>query len=292
MAAGIAQIIIGVDGGGSGCRVAVGTQKDGILAQAEGGSANVSTDFEGSVAHIKTAVEQATQDAGLPVGALDQAVVHLGLAGADFPDLRQRTEQALPYGRICVTGDRQTTVAGVLGPVDGFVVALGTGTIIARQRAGVIDTVSGWGFQLSDGASGAWLGRCLLSDVLDAEDGLIPSSPLSQSIAADLGGIEGICGFSSSATPRDYATFAPQIFAAAKQSDTIAMAVLRSGAAYIEKGLAALDWTDGSVLALAGGVGPHYAPYLDARFTDNLGQTQGTALQGAFTLALAAAPAP
>lgn len=292
MSAETAQIIIGVDGGGSGCRVAVGTVKDGILAQAKGKSANVSTDFKGAIAHIKATVHDATQSAGLPLDALDHAVAHLGLAGADLPSVRQHTANALPYGRICISGDRQTTVAGVLGPKDGFVVALGTGTIIARQRAGVIKTVSGWGFQLSDRASGAWLGRSLLSDVLDAEEGLIPSSPLSRSIAKDLGGVHGIFSFSTTATPGDYATFAPQVFAAAAQQDAIALALLHAGTAYIEKGLAALDWTDGSILSLAGGVGPHYAPYLDKRFTDNLGQTQGTALQGAFSLACAAAPAP
>lgn len=278
-------LLIAVDGGGTGCRVAVGTVADGMLGQAKGGPANVSTDFDGSIANIIGAVHRAANDAGLVQDALAQATAHLGLAGADLKDIQTKTRDALPFGQTHVSGDRQTTVAGVLGDTDGYVVALGTGTIIARQKAQRIDTVSGWGFQLSDQASGAWLGRALFSRVLDAEEGLEPQGDLSRAIANQLGGVQGIFAFSTTATPADYAHYAPQIFDAGRAGDALARDLLAQGAAYIQRGLRALDFTDGDVLSLAGGVGPHYAPYLAENFTANLRPPQGKALEGAFALA-------
>lgn len=285
------QPLVAVDGGGTGCRAAVGTVAGGMLGQAKGGPANVSTNFDGAIANIIATVQAAAIEAGMPIALLAQATAHLGLAGADLDATKQATAAALPYGQIRISGDRQTTVAGVLGPRDGFVVALGTGTIIARQRAGVVKTVSGWGFQLSDRASGAWLGRSVLSQVLDTEEGLDPQTPLTRAVAERLGGVQGVFDFSNKAAPGDYATFAPEVFAAGKQGDPVAHALLTDGAAYVAKGLTALGFEQGDVLSLAGGVGPHYAPYLPERFTQNLCPPQGNALQGAFALAQAATTA-
>jgi len=277
--------LIAVDGGGTGCRAAVGSLTEGILAQARGGPANVSTNFDRAIANITATVQEAAQAAGLSPAQLEQATAHLGLAGADLEEAQTRTAQALPYGATRVSGDRQTTVAGVLGPRNGYVVALGTGTIIARQHTGTIKTVSGWGFQLSDTASGAWLGRNLLAQVLDAEEGLEPQTPLSRAVATRLGGVQGVFEFSNTSAPADYATFAPEIFAAGTAQDPLALRLLREGAAYVEKGLNALGFAQGDVLCLAGGVGPHYAPYLPEAFTANIAASKGNALEGAFALA-------
>ena len=279
------QPLIAVDGGGTGCRVAAGTIQRGILGQAKGKSANVSTDFEGAIANIIQTAQQAIEAARLPAATLAQSVAHLGLAGADLDDTRAKTSAALPFAHSRISGDRQTTVAGVLGPQDGFVVALGTGTIIARQKASLIKTVSGWGFQLSDRASGAWLGRSLLTYVLDAEEGLEAQTNLTRTVADRLGGVEGVFKFSNGAVPGKYAKFAPEIFEAGKAGDPFASAVLQEGACYIDKGLTALGFRQGDVLCLSGGVGPHYAPYLPAAYRDNIHPPQGNALQGAFALA-------
>jgi glucosamine kinase len=282
---GAQALLIAVDGGGTGCRVAVGTAQAGVLAEARGGPANVSTDFEGAIANITAAVQEAIGTAGMGAADLGASTAHLGLAGADLPSIQNRTAASLPYGTCRVSGDRQTTVAGVLGDADGYVVALGTGTIIARQQAGVVRTVGGWGFQLSDQASGAWLGRSLLTRVLMVDEGMLPSSPLARAVSQKLGGLQGVFAFSNGAVPRDYAQFAPDIFAAGAEGDTLATEILREGAAFVENGLTALGFTPGDVLSLAGGVGPHFEPYLSADFTRTLRAPRGNALQGAFALA-------
>ncbi len=282
-------LIIAVDGGGTGCRAAVGTLAVGALAEAQGGPANVSTNFEQSVANIMQAVLEALGNADLGEVDLSHSVAHLGLAGADLESIQKKTAAMFPFGQTNVSGDRQTNVAGVLGDQDGYVVALGTGTIIARQQAGGVRTVGGWGFQLSDQAGGAWLGRALLTYTLNAEEGLEESSDLTRTVAGDLGGVQGIFDWSNRARPADYAGFAPQLFAAGKAGDGVAVKLLSDGSAYVTRGLDTLGFEEGDILSLAGGVGPHYAPYLPDRYLTNQTDPKGNALEGAFSLARAAA---
>lgn len=282
-------LLIAVDGGGTGCRAVVGTAADGKLGTAKGGPANINTSFEDTISHILETVTHALDDAGLQDAELAQATAHVGLAGADTAALRARAVAALPYGFCTVTGDRETSVVGVLGGQDGFVIALGTGTIIACQRSGTIATVNGWGFDASDQGSGAWLGHRLISRVLLSEDGMEPTTPLCAQVSAQMNGLKGLVAFSQSAKPADYARFARDIFASATSGDALALDLLREGAGFLERGLDALGFKDGDVLSLSGGVGPHYQPYLSERFTQNIATAKGSALDGAFMLAQLAA---
>ncbi|MGJ8616342.1 MAG: BadF/BadG/BcrA/BcrD ATPase family protein [Sulfitobacter sp.] len=278
-------VLIALDGGGTGCRAAVGTVDGGIIAEARGGPANVNTSFEGSVTNITEAIAQALQTAELIGVDLAQTVAHIGVAGANTPDEMRAVERALPYGRCRVTGDRATTVAGVLGATDGYVLALGTGTIIARQQAQEMTHVGGWGFQLSDQASGAWLGRTLLTRILLAEDGLVDHSPLSRRVLERYGYGNELVIFSNSAKPSDYAKFAPEIIDAADAGDAMGCSLMDEGRQYVESGLNALGFQPGDALCLSGGVGPRYKPFLSDIYVQNLTEAQGNALQGAFSLA-------
>ncbi len=282
-------LLIAVDGGGTGCRVVIGTATQGVLADAKGGPANINTSFDGTLRNITGAVAEASEKAGIAQEQIAQATAHVGLAGADTSAVRDRVMAALPYGRCTVTGDRETSVVGVLGHGDGYVIALGTGTIIARQQDGKTSTVNGWGFDLSDHASGAWLGHQMMVQVLLSEDGMAPVTPLCQQISAQMRGLNGLVAFSQTAQPGDYAQFARDIFAAAKAQDSLALDLLRRGASYLEKGLTALGYEPGDVLSLSGGVGPHYQQYLSEQFTRNVQPAKGSALDGAFALAQHAA---
>lgn len=284
-----APFLIAVDGGGTGCRVAVGTATKGVLGEGKGGPANINNSFEGTIGSIIDAVGHALAQAGLEDADLALSTAHVGIAGADTAAIRDRAVAALPFGKCTVTGDRDTSVVGVLGAQDGFVIALGTGTIIARQQGGVISTVNGWGFNTSDHGSGAWLGHRLITRVLLSEDGMETVTPLCTEISAQLSGLSGLVAFSQSAKPAEYARFARGIFSAAKDGDALALDLLREGAAFLERGLVALGFEDGDMLSLSGGVGPHYQPYLSERFTRNVVPAKGSALDGAFLLARLAA---
>lgn len=278
-------LILGVDGGGTGCRAAVSAPGQRILGYAEGGPGNVESDFDGAITTIKTCINNALTQAGLETASPDRIVAHIGVAGTNDGPLVEKTAAAFTFCKTTVTGDRTTTVRGVLGDKDGHVVALGTGTIIARQKAGQMRAVGGWGFHLSDRASGAWLGRRLLEETVLAEDGLITHTACTKTVLDEIGHAPDIFMWSSSAKPKDYAMFAPQVMRSADAHDPVAKAIVAEGAEYIQKALDSLGYATGGPLSFTGGIGPLYIPHLNPSLTTNIVMPEGNALDGAVALA-------
>jgi|TARA_R110000787_G_scaffold83662_3_gene179924 glucosamine kinase len=284
--------LIGVDGGGTGCRVAVASLDGRILAEAKGGRANVSTDCAEAITNIMRATHEAVQKAGLSIADTDRAVAHLGLAGYTGPEIGRQITALLPFARTVVSEDTNTTIVGAIEQEDGYVIALGTGTIIARQKAEQQTCIGGWCYQVSDQASGAWLGHGALEQTLLVVDGIVQASPLSQRMLDKFGGAAGIVQFSLKARPGDFATLAPDVVETASAGDTIGTTLMVRGAEYLDSALRALDHGAGDILCLSGGVGPHYAPYLPSERTGNLASAKGRAVDGAVALAMRAAAQP
>ena len=160
------SLYLGIDGGGTGCRAAI--WRDGVVGQGAAGPANLTSDFEGGMANLRSAITAAAQSAGLGAAELEQAIGHAGLAGVQTDDMARKVAGQLP-GRCCVTEDRNIAIAGALGAEgDGAVLAIGTGSFVGLRRGGTIRAVGGWGLQLSDQASGGWLGRAALAATLEA----------------------------------------------------------------------------------------------------------------------------
>lgn len=280
------SLIVGVDGGGTGCRAAVGTCTDGILAQAVSGAANFTTDPDLALANVESAVNQATAKICASTDALAAATVHIGLAGVMTADDRQRIEQTLPYRIVSVTDDRATSAIGALGSKDGFLLSVGTGTIVASSLSGAFRFVGGWGFSISDQASGAWLGRAALKQVILCHDGLATHTDVTRTLFSKFNDDPNkIATFSMSSAPGDFAKFAPVVIDGAIASDPWGVNIMYKGAAYLTECLMALGFQPGGVICLTGGVGPHYAGYLGGEITRNLAQPIGSALDGAFQLA-------
>tara|TARA_R110002049_G_scaffold23545_3_gene83390 strand:- start:115377 stop:116267 length:891 start_codon:yes stop_codon:yes gene_type:complete len=282
-------LVIGVDGGGTGCRITLGTQAAGILAEASGGRANARTDLADTVRNITTAIEAAAQKAGKPVSALHSAQVHLGLAGIVTPADAAALSAALPYQNCTVTDDRATAITGALDGADGYLVAIGTGTIIATSQEGNLRFVSGRGFQLSDHGSGAWLGRAALDWTLQCHDGMMPFSAMTRALLMHFQNDPSeMVRFSATAQPGDYASFVPDVLRAATDGDELGCALMAQGSDFIARGLHALGFRPGDLLCLSGGVGPHYAPFLPDALTTNVQPPKHSAAQGAFQMALRA----
>lgn len=283
-------ILIGIDGGGSGCRAALvhgaGRQRHEVAL----GAANVSTDFDGAVAVIRKALDLLAEAAGQPVAALADAPAHLGLAGMLNDATASRVVKALGLTRARVTVDRETTLAGALGGGDGAIAAIGTGSFLGRQSGGRQFLAGGWGFRLGDQASGAWLGRRLLEEVLLAEDGFAGKTDLSRAVLAGFGGApDAIVRFALTAPPSGFAAHARAIVAVAETGDKLARRLMLEGARYLEHGLTALGWRAGEPLCLTGGVGPTYADYLPEPMRAAVTRPLGSALDGALILAQAIA---
>lgn len=279
-------IMVGVDGGGTSCRAAL--RHGPVRLDGTGTAANVS-DFDRAIDTICATVESLVQRAGLPPGSLGQGALHLGLAGVTGPTMAMRVGAALQArlgaGRITVSGDHVTTIAGALGARDGAVAGIGTGSFLGRQVGGRVQALGGHGFLLGDEASGAWLGKRILQDLLLAEDGILAHSDLTRDLLAEYGERPGVIAFALSARPADFARLAPRVLAAAGAQDPLAVRLMQQGADYIQSALRALGWSTGEALCLAGGLGPAYRDWLPDPVAQSLVAPQGGALDGALALA-------
>ena len=275
-------ILIGVDGGGTTSRAAL--VMDGRRFDLIGGPANVSA-FDSALQNLRTLLDRLIGMAELAEADHRAIRIHLGLAGVVDDRIASRVAAALPFADISVTGDQMTTIAGALGSGDGAVAAIGTGSFVGRQSDGAIRTVGGWGFLLGDEASGAWLGRRLLSETLLAEDGIAEPSALTEEILREMGQGAGIVAFALSSAPVDFAALAPRVLAAAEDGDAVAQRLMGEGADYVCRALRALGHEAGSALCLTGGLGPAYVRYLPDPLAQGIVAPRGTALDGALALA-------
>ena len=285
MAAEKIEHFIGIDGGGSGCRVAIAKADGTVIGKGKAGSANATTDMDGTIAHIREALAMAADNAGLSDPVLAQAVAHAGVAGAMTREQADQISNALPMETI-VTEDKVTALKGALGDREGVLMAIGTGSLIGAAHGGQQRFMGGYGFILSDQASGAWLGRSLLAEVLLCHDGLVPPTTLTRAVFEDFDNDpNAIVAFAASAAPRDFGAFAPRIVKAAKSGDPLALNLMQSGSIYLTQALDTLGLSRSDVLCLVGGLGPSYADWLMPNHQAQLADAEGTPLDGALALA-------
>ncbi len=282
-------ILIGIDGGGTGCRVAIALAGK-TIGSAEGGPANPTYKPQEALNNILAAIEAARLGAGLDRDALTKARAFVGLAGVRDDETARFIATGLPIKQASVVEDRITTVTGALAGGDGGVAAIGTGSFIARTSGDDTQYIGGWGFRLGDQASGAWLGHKLLRQVILCAEGVVEHTDLTRETLADYGNdARNIYDFSNGAAPDEFGALAPAIVAAT--GDQTAITLMQAGADYIVKALTTLGYQVGEPLCLTGGLGPHYAPFLPPSYAANIIKPKGTALDGALLLAAQMAPA-
>jgi glucosamine kinase len=279
-------LLIGIDGGGTGCRAAIGTAATGILARAESGPANATSDPDLTIRNITMAVTETAEELGVSSEMLEGATTHVGLAGIMNNQDVERVKSSLPFGDVSVTDDRPTAVRGALGDAFGFVLSVGTGTIATSYTSDGFKHVGGWGFQLSDHGSGAWLGRTALENVLLCHDGIGEHSALTRGLLSKFNDDPNqILAFGSEAKANDFAALAREIVERANSGDPWGRTMMQAGAEHLVRALKALKFTPGSRLCLTGGLGPHYTKYLPDEVLTGYTAPLGTALDGAFALA-------
>lgn len=275
------MLILGVDGGGSGCRAAVADGAGRILGRGTGGPANIHSDPEGARRAILGAATEAARQAGVAPGRLCAV---LGLAGANMPQAVARLAPGLPFARARILSDAQTATRGALGGGEGIVAAMGTGSVLAVQVAAGFHQFGGRGWILGDEGGGAPLGRAALAEALRAEDGFAQPSPFLSELVAELGGIPGVIGFAAAARAPDFAALAPRLVAAADAGDAGAARVLGAAVAQVGDMLASLQARFGALpVVFLGGLGPAYAARLAGRLA--IRAAQGGPLDGALALA-------
>jgi glucosamine kinase len=280
------QHVIGIDGGGTSCRAAVATPDGVILGRSRSGAANIRTDLTGARASIVEAARLAFVDAGLDPDLMTKTPAVLGLAGSNVGTYSQQLEAILPFSRSRVETDALIALEGALGPNDGAIAILGTGTAYMMRRGEAIRTVGGWGFLIGDQASGARLGRDLFEEALLAHDGVRPASPLTQALLAIYrDNPADVVEFTTTAKPGDFGGFAPMIFKHAEDGDAVARLIVDRAVTDIERAFDAFGLHENEPICLLGGLAPLYGPRLSQSYRTRLREPQTDALGGAVAMA-------
>lgn len=276
------RLLLGIDGGGSGCRAVVADARGRVLGTGTGGPANIVSDPDGSLAAVTDAARGAMAAAGAGED-LSRLVAVLGLAGANVTDAAAAFRARLPFGRARVENDVVIAARGALGAGDGIVASLGTGSVYALQRAGRMRLAGGWGIVLGDHGSGARIGRDLYEAAVLAHDGFVPMTPLLAETLAEGGGVEAIVALTRHAVPAVLAAVAPRVLA--RPDDPAAARILADADAAIVRALDHLEAGGKLPIVFTGGLGPVFAARLASRYAGLVRPAQGSALDGALALA-------
>ena len=168
-----------------------------------------------------------------------------------------------PFATINVSSDLHTALLGAHGGLDGAVMITGTGSCAALLAEGEVIQFGGYGFQLGDQASGAWLGQRAVQQALLSADGLSPVGRLWPAVCEfyDCQSPAAVVDLLNTARPGEFARFAPTVFALSRH-DKAASDIVDAGATYLNA-LAQRCLADQPVsIVLTGGLAELWLPCL------------------------------
>ncbi|MEP7343960.1 MAG: BadF/BadG/BcrA/BcrD ATPase family protein [Gemmatimonadaceae bacterium] len=229
------SLLIGVDGGGTHTRVMVTDEAGTQVASAEGvGSAvragDVSRSADIIASTIEAALAQATEE------ARHVRLACVGVAGVGREDERNELHAALVAlgiaDDVLVITDAEIALEDAFGDGAGVLLIAGTGSIcFGRGPAGALARCGGWGPNIGDEGSGAWLGRRTLGVVAAAFDGRENETALGPAILSATGAasVEALIPWAAQASAAQFAALAPTIMDIAKAGDLRANAIITLG---------------------------------------------------------------
>jgi glucosamine kinase len=285
------RLFMGVDGGGTKCRIRIRGQDGALLGEAEGGLANLYSDLGAAVATILATITEALAKAGLKPEDRRHMHVGLGLAGAVTEQTTTAVRQALrPFASVSVDVDAYAACLGAHDGGDGGIVIAGTGSAGLALVQGQRHCIGGFGFPLGDQGSGAIIGRNALRRAALSLDNLLPASPLLDDLLGQFNrDRDAFADWARHALPRDYAQFAPRIFAAAAQGDRHGHALVEETAQAVARLAFELLARGAPSIALVGGLARPLAPYLPHQLRPHLVEAKRDPLDGAIMMARRAA---
>lgn len=221
----MAQLVVGVDGGGSKTHVFLANGRGKELGSLIG---------DGSAVRPGEALTSAETIGALVRDALTNAEITdkpsllvAGVAGTGREKERKALLRALQgeglADEVQVVTDADVALADAFGAEGaGILLVAGTGSVAyGRGPAGAFRRCGGWGPDVGDEGSGAWIGRRALSVVTSSADEREPETRLMGALmtALELETIEDIIPWAAKATPKDLAAIAGHVTTLAADRD-------------------------------------------------------------------------
>jgi glucosamine kinase len=277
------DLVIGLDGGGTGCRARLYGPDGRALGEGEGGPANLLIgDGALPFASILAAAGAAVAAAGLAPPALARCRAGLGVAGATTFGRARFFVRTPPFAETRIISDSHAAALGAHGGRDGGVVILGTGAVACVARDGRARDIGGWGYALDDLGSGADIGRQALRAALREHDR--PEGP-GAFAAAVLGALGrdawGAVEWALTARPAELGALAPLVLDRSEAGDLTARALADAASAELVRLIRLCHAHGAERVALLGSVARRLAPSLPPEAAAGLVPPEGDAVDGA-----------
>lgn len=171
--------VIGIDGGGTHTRGILRTGNK-IIAHSKAGTTRIGAVGVGeSCERLLNMIADLTKQAEIESSEIDAVII--GLAGVWLEDEKKRSHrliktlarsQDMVLNDIVVTSDAELAIEGAFEGGSGIIVIAGTGSIgLAGIGKGKYERCGGWGIELDDEGSGAWIGREGITAIVRDIDG-------------------------------------------------------------------------------------------------------------------------
>lgn len=283
------KFYLGVDGGGTNCRVRLTDTDFKTLAEARGGRSNLQLENgDPAYASILEGTREVFASAGLDYSQTAETAACFGMAGARLQSARDAfAARNWPFANVQVYDDIDIARAGAHEGEDGAVIIVGTGSAGLAMVEGQRYQVGGWGFHIGDQMSGAILGRELVRIAVEAEDGLVAGSPLTKAVIERLGGdLDTVMGWSfERRQPADYGALMPLFIEHFEAGDPVAAELMEIELGAIDRYVDYFKRCGAKKLAIVGGFGQRLMPLLEIRYGDYVGLPRAEPLHGAVILA-------
>lgn len=305
----LTRYYLGVDGGGTNCRIRLADENLRTIGEGRGGPSNLQIQ-NGDPAYISIleGAKAAFGEAGLPDADYANTYACFCMAGGrSVIDRDGFAQRAWPFAGVLVYDDIDAAHAGALGGEEGAVIIAGTGSAALAIVDGQRHQAGGWGFYIGDQMSGAILGRELIRRTVEATDGLVSGSPLTEAVVERLGGSLDIVmewsfpkptqsiaykdylghdiAVSIGQTPKAYGDFTRMIFDFYEQGDPVARELMDLELSYVDNYVRWFKARGATRMAATGGLGERLYPILVDRYGDFIVKPLGDNLSGAVILA-------
>ena len=288
------EYLLGVDGGGTGTRVALARTDGTVLAQGQAGPSALGQGIAPAWHEILQATAAAFASIGQAAPPGSACAVGAGLSGINHRPWADEFRATNPgFAKLVLESDAYTMLLGAHDGQPGALVAAGTGSVgEVLRRDGSRTQVSGWGFPAGDEGSGAWLGLRAMAIAQQTLDQRRAPGPLADALQTRCGtSREALLGWCATARQFEYAQLARLVFECA-HADPAASDLLNEAAAALDAMAIALDPGGTLPLTVGGTVGQLLKPRLTRAIWERCVDPSFDATHGALILIRAALEAP
>lgn len=285
------NIFIGVDGGGTKCKVMVEDEQGNLLGQGKGGASNVRLSVDKTWDSVLDGINQALKQAKISLHDKTYRFhLGLGLAGTEVPSaVEEFLNRAHPFEKIVLKSDAYTACLGAHDGKDGDIIIIGTGVIGYHVENDTHFQVNGWGFPHGDEGSGAWLGLEAVRITLQWLDGRCEEkSSLFDAIFDKFNrNLTTFVVWANASISTQFAEIAPLVVEHAEKKDAVAVRLMQRAAKEIDLiNTALLKRTNKKDLPLSlfGGLVPFVQPFLGKETQSRIVPRKHDATKGAILM--------